>query len=179
ELRRVFAERCGWSAVFITSGQVEHFVSQSRCLAEGGDPSLIYDWDNYRYIMPELNSSKSKVDGLLDPYEVKANWFHLVLPSLRIEATDAIPEEFRARAHETLLRLKLAKHPKVKRLRELWLTMYQRAELTLTGLRRFDPMLADALARLFAADPQELSEVELGFRDALTQARARAGVTTP
>lgn len=178
-LCETFQRRCGWSAIFVTSGQVEHFVSQSCCLEDGGDPALIYDWDNYRYIMPELNSSKKRVDGLLDPYEVGAGWFRLILPSLRVELTNEVPPAVRDRARDTLRRLKLAEHAKIRRVRETWLDVYQRGEVSSSALHRFDPMLAEAILRLFEADPGRLTEAELGLREKLRKSRERAGAATP
>ncbi|KIG17550.1 hypothetical protein DB30_03251 [Enhygromyxa salina] len=178
-LRRTFLERCGWAGVFITSGQVEHFVSARRCLAAGGDLALIYDWENYRYVMPELNSSKQAVDGMLDPYDVQAGWFRLVLPSLRVELTDVIPDLERERAIKTLDRLNLEKHPKIVRLRETWLGCYRNGEFQIRTVRRFDPLLADALERLFAAPVEQLTEPARGLRERIVVERRRAGLSAP
>jgi hypothetical protein len=77
--------------MWISSGHVEHFISQSACL-ECDQPHLAYDWANYRYIMPELNSRKGARPPLLDPFEVQEGWFEIVLPQLHLRVTERIPD---------------------------------------------------------------------------------------
>ena len=125
------------------------------------------------------SSSKRREAGLLDPYEVGSGWFRLVLPTLRVELTDAVPADRLDEAKNTLQRLKLDRHPKVRRLREEWLEFYRCGELQLSALWRFDPMLADALEQLFAEDPTQLNEATRGFREMLEQDRTHAGAPVP
>lgn len=179
QLRRVFASRCGWAAVFVTSGQVEHFVSIARCLKPHGDPQLIYEWANYRYVMPELNSSKKNRAELLDPYDVQPGWFRLSLPSLELQVSTDIPAEFEHRLANTLEQLKLDRHPKLVRLREEWLGMYRRGEIECAGVQRFDPMLAQALVDLFETSEENLPAFSLHYRRALERDRQAAGRTCP
>ncbi|EDM80641.1 hypothetical protein PPSIR1_37149 [Plesiocystis pacifica SIR-1] len=160
---------------------MEHWVSQTKCLEPGGNPSLIYEWTNYRYAMPELNSSKGERPDLLDPYDVQAaGWFRLRLPSLEVELlTEAVPEPHRTRAEATMRRFKLADNPKIVRLRRGYLLNYQSGDVTLRFLREHDPMLAMALEELFSADEEALSVVQRGFRAKLARSRHMAGATTP
>ena len=79
-LREAFEERCGWAAMFIADGNVEHLVSWAECKHDR--PQLAYEWSNYRYVLPRLNSRKRSLRGLLDPFEVGPGWFRIELPTL-------------------------------------------------------------------------------------------------
>jgi hypothetical protein len=43
ELAEGFGYLCGYSALYVANGEVDHFVSRDE------DPSLLYEWTNYRY----------------------------------------------------------------------------------------------------------------------------------
>src|SRR5262245_19882616 len=94
ELRKVFANRCGYAAMIDpTGGTVDHYIS---C---GSDSKLVYEWTNYRLAWGTINSSKQKEDDkVLDPFEVLEGWFEILIPSLLMVATDKIPDEYKAKA---------------------------------------------------------------------------------
>lgn len=60
-----FTDRCGYCAMWISSGTVDHFVSCNE------DRQQAYEWSNYRYVEGWFNSSKSKrlSSQLLDPFD--------------------------------------------------------------------------------------------------------------
>ncbi len=65
DLEKAFACRCGWWAVRIADGEVDHYLSKKN------HRRLAYEWSNYRYIAGSVNSSKGNHDdALLDPFEV-------------------------------------------------------------------------------------------------------------
>jgi hypothetical protein len=143
ELRRAFRGLCAYSALYLPTGTLDHFVSCSE------DRSLAYDWSNYRYAAGWLNSSKGDVRSsqLLDPFEVDDEWFQLLLPSLQMVTTDRIPAELRERAETMLIRLHLGHDERVVRQRREWLGLDERGELSLAGLERMAPMIAAAIRR--------------------------------
>ncbi|MEW6279241.1 MAG: hypothetical protein AB1758_11490 [Candidatus Eremiobacterota bacterium] len=122
---------------------MDHFVSWKE------DPSRAYDWGNYRYASGWINSSKSNEPSsrLLDPYQVEDGWFELILPSLQLVLTEAVPEEFRARAAHMLMRLRLRDGEQVVRQRRTWLELYESGQLTLEALERMAPLIARAVRR--------------------------------
>lgn len=66
DLGEAFAQRCGYSAVLIQNGTVDHFQSWKH------NRALAYEWNNYRYADGRLNSKKQTADGaVLDPFEVQ------------------------------------------------------------------------------------------------------------
>jgi hypothetical protein len=89
-----------------------------------------------------LNSSKRDADdAVLDPFEVGAGWFEIILPSLQMRVTDAVPAAYRAKAEFTLTRLKLRDGERVIRWRKSWYDMFLSGRLTLDGLRGVAPLL--------------------------------------
>lgn len=73
-----FADLCGYSAMYVPVGTVDHFVSIHE------DRGRAYDWTNYRFAADWMNSCKSGVPSaeILDPYVVQDGWFEILLPSL-------------------------------------------------------------------------------------------------
>lgn len=136
-----FANLCGYAAMHDpTGGTVDHFLSFKH------HPHLAYEWRNYRFASGPLNSSKRDADdAVLDPFEVGAGWFEIILPSLQMRLTDALPLALRAKAEFTLKRLKLRDGERVIRWRRSWYRMYTDGQLTLEGLRVVAPLLAAAV----------------------------------
>lgn len=140
-----FSNRCGYGAMWIASGTVDHFLSVDA------DKTQAYEWDNYRYLDNWINSSKKNADGLLDPFAVGNGWFEILLPSMQLVLTDAVPQAFRAQAQHTLTRLGLRDHETLLRQRREWYRMYQGGELSIDGLRQKAPLIAAAVEKQAAA----------------------------
>lgn len=136
-----FANLCGYAAMFDpTGGTVDHYLSFKN------HPHLAYDWGNYRFASGTLNASKRNADDkVLDPHEVGPGWFEVLLPSLQLVVTDAVPQIHRARAEFTLIRLKLRDGERVLRWRKAWYDMYLGGKLNLAGLRDVAPLVAAAI----------------------------------
>ena len=143
ELARGFGDLCAYSVVFEPVGTVDHFTSWHE------DRSKAYEWDNYRYCAGWVNASKGKTPAarLLDPFEVEDGWFEILLPSLQLRVSDAVPDAFRDRAEYVLNRLHLRDDERILRQRREWYRMYQSGELSLYGLRKKAPLVAAAIAR--------------------------------
>lgn len=94
ELAAAFHERCAYLAIRILDGQVDHFIPCSE------DRDLAYEWTNYRYCDPSINSRKSRTRSgeLLDPCSIDDAWFEVLLPSLQVSVTERCPPALRARA---------------------------------------------------------------------------------
>lgn len=178
-LREAFHERCGWLAMYIADGHVEHFVSWDECKHDR--PELAYEWSNYRYILPRLNSRKQHHKGLLDPFDVRPGWFRVELPSLLLVCTDLIPESLRTRAQQTIDDLGLVGRgdSRARRLRSRWLQRYRDDKLSLAGLREVAPLVGEAVADLLSAAPDDLTHELLAYRDDLARARRQAGGSVP
>jgi hypothetical protein len=143
-LRKAFQDRCGYSAMWLSSpGTVDHFVSRDE------DRRLAYEWGNFRYAAAWINSCKAdlRADQILDPFEIGDDWFEIILPSCQMIMTERCPPEFRARAHNMLVRLRLGHDEDVVSYRQEWYQMYCDGELTLEGLDRKAPLLARAIRK--------------------------------
>lgn len=135
-----FRSLCGYGAMYVTVGSVDHFVSTKN------QPDLAYEWSNYRFIDEWINKSKKNADDdVLDPFEVGPGWFEIQLPSLQLKVTDKVPAALRDKAEYTLKRLHLRDDERVIRQRRGWYEAYQAGHLTLDGLARFAPLIADAV----------------------------------
>lgn len=143
-----FKNRCGWWAMEIEDGDVDHYLSKKNY------PAKAYDWDNYRYIAGTVNSSKrNHDDSVLDPFDVEAGWFEVQLPSMRLVRTDKVPKTLRVKADFTLKQLKLGRGTKVRRNRRRWYEAYKKwtqnpnTGLSIGGLEEIAPLVADAVKR--------------------------------
>lgn len=143
QLRAAFELRCGFLAMRIPHGTVDHWVSINT------DRTKAYDWENYRFVDGSVNSAKKPAwDGkLLDPYEVQDGWFEILLPSLQMIVADIPDAAVKERAEFTLTKLHLRDGEDVIRLRREWLEMHDRGELNLDGLRRVAPLVARAVEK--------------------------------
>jgi hypothetical protein len=145
QLRHAFNEMCGWCAMFIMRGQMDHFIPVAT-LRKTGQDHLAYEWGNFRYIEPWINQKKLDAD-VLDPFLVQPGWFEITLPSLQLLPTDKIPDDFREIAVFTVNRLGLRDHEVMIRYRESWFALYRKHQLTLDGLRQIAPLIAEAIER--------------------------------
>ncbi|SFA93773.1 hypothetical protein [Azotobacter beijerinckii] len=146
DLARGFGERCGYGAMWISSGTVDHFVSCRE------NRQLAYEWSNYRYIEGWINSAKNKKDSasLLDPFEVQEGWFEIDLPSLQLKLTDSVSPEYRQRAEYTLRNLPIRDDERIMKQRRAWYELYESGELSLEGLRQRAPLIAAAVEKQLA-----------------------------
>jgi hypothetical protein len=140
DLAEAFAQRCGYSAIMIPNGTVDHFLSWKR------RPDLAYEWSNFRYVDGRINSKKQLADDeVLDPFEVDDDWFEIILPSLQLRLTDQVPEALRERAQYTIERLGLSHDEQIVTYRAQWYCQYHCGDLSLRGLHRVAPLLARAI----------------------------------
>jgi len=126
--------------MYVPVGTVDHYLSCKN------HPSRAYEWSNYRYSSGWINSSKGTQDeAVLDPFQVDDDWFEVLLPSLQLVLTDAVPPEELDRAEFTLRRLHLDHDERVLRQRRQWYEMYQKGNLPLPGLEKVAPLIARAV----------------------------------
>ncbi len=145
DLRAGFLCRCGYYAMYIHDGTVDHFLSWDNCKAT--NPQLAYEWSNFRFIANSLNSKKGTLDDqLLDPFEVGDDWFEVEIPSFVLRMTERIPSHLRKKAADTLDRLDLQQGRKAVTLRWEWYEQHRLGELSLAGLNRNAPLVASAVA---------------------------------
>lgn len=147
DLEAAYGGLCGYAALHDpTGGTVDHYLSVNN------RRDLAYEWSNYRFASSLMNSSKRTADDtVLDPEQVGAGWFEILLPSLQMVVTDKVPPALRAKAEFTLSRLKLDKGVRVIRWRRSYYDAYVKGGLTLDQLRIWAPLIADAVQKSGAA----------------------------
>jgi len=142
ELEKGFSSRCGWWAIFITDGVVDHYMSQKH------HPHLTYEWKNYRYSAGSVNSSKRILDdAVLDPFEVQAGWFEVILPSMQLLRTNQVPVHMQAKADFTIKKLHLVKGDKIRKLRKRIYENFKTGKCTMAGLQNDAPLIAEAVIK--------------------------------
>lgn len=145
ELRNGFSSLCGYAAMFVPTGTVDHYLSCRN------HPQRAYEWSNYRFASSEMNNIKRAKDNkVLDPFEVKEGWFEILLPSLQMVLTATVPPALRNKAAYTLKHLKLQDDERVIRWRQSWYDLYLRG-LPLEELRKKAPLIAAAVDKQIAA----------------------------
>ena len=158
DLREGFQRRCGYRAMHLEDGSIDHFLSWDKTRATL--PNLAYEWDNFRFITSSLNSSKkNRDDQLLDPFEIEDGWFEVDIPSFILRITSRLPLPLRAKAEFTLRHLKLEGGRRAVALRWEWYEQHRLGELNLAGLWRHAPLVAQAVEEWQSAGRGSLPEV--------------------
>lgn len=145
DLARAFHQRCGWWAMWIAEGEVDHFLSKKN------RPELAYEWTNYRYIAGSVNGSKGNLDDkVLDPFDVQDGWFEVIVPSMQLIGTDQLPAALKDKASFTLEKLRLREGTKVVRCRRRWYESFKNGT-PISELEKFAPLVAKAVKKLKAS----------------------------
>jgi hypothetical protein len=156
-----FNDRCGYSAMWIRGGTVDHYLSRST------HPERTYEWDNYRFASGEMNSRKGTWnDRVLDPFEIEDGWFEILLPSLELVMVEArIPAHQRDRARFTLKKLRLQDDDAIIEQRQAWYDEFLNGEVTLSWLFRKAPLIGKAVqCRLEGLEPVTIADEQTHWR---------------
>lgn len=148
-LAEAFKDRCGWWAMRIEDGDVDHYLSKKNHRRRA------YQWKNYRYIAGTVNSSKRNLDdAILDPFEICTGWFEVELPSMQLRTTASLPPGLQTKAAFTLRKLQLVNGLKVRRNRKRWYDDYKKhledpsKGISLGALEEYAPLVAQAVKKL-------------------------------
>lgn len=154
-LAEAFSHRCGYLAMFITDGDVDHFLA---CGHRQGQPSphrgRAFDWANYRYADGATNARKGTLDDqILDPFEIREGWFEVDLHSFQISMTESVPETLRAKAQTTIKALCLNTEWRIRHLRRNYYLRYWvgQTDLALAQLEADAPLIAEAVKKRLEA----------------------------
>jgi hypothetical protein len=140
-LHAAFEGRCGYAAMYIPPpAQVDHYRDKFAV------PALAYEWSNYRAAAPYLNAKKAG-RTVLDPFEIRNDWFEVLWPSLQLALTDAVPRAKRQLAEETIRGLGLRDSEWIIRWRRSLVEAFLERRATLDELRARAPLLAAMVER--------------------------------
>lgn len=138
ELHRRYGGVCAYLAVFIErttgAGSVDHFLPKSL------RPDLLYEWCNYRLACSAINSRKRNFTDVLDPFEVKDDWFYLEFVSGYIFPNPQLPASLQQKIQATIDRLKLDS-PANREMRADHYLSYCEGQITKEYLKGYSPFV--------------------------------------
>ncbi|WP_298332339.1 hypothetical protein [Asticcacaulis sp.] len=106
DLWNAYDGTCAYLAIFFEfvtgAGSTDHFIAKSQT------PRYAYEWSNFRLSCLGPNRNKNKYDDVLDPVGLSAGMFVLNLVSGEITPGPCLSKDEKARARNTIKRLKLA-----------------------------------------------------------------------
>lgn len=141
-LKSCFRNRCAYCASWINKGpEVDHFKGKS------GFPNLAYEWTNYRLACGPDNKSKPRTREVLDPLDIKENWFRVNFNTGMVSSTNEVPPEFKQLASDFIKEFELNDHNS-KETRLKWLDSARQAKPTnshLNLIRDEMPLVARAI----------------------------------
>lgn len=102
ELHGAYSGICAYTCMHLAgTGSVDHFEPKKT------DPMLAYEWSNYRLSSDRANSFKGENTGILDPFQIKSQWFELVFPACLVAPGKNLPQSCLRAAERTIELLKL------------------------------------------------------------------------
>lgn len=111
------------------------------------NPTLAYEWSNFRLAGRKVNTSKGSSTHIVDPFEVQNDWFHLDVPSCLVRANPALDRATRGRINATIDTLRLNADDSFVDERVTVLIEYANGDLSLAWLQRKQPFLAKEITR--------------------------------
>ena len=134
---------CAYLCFFIPRGSgapsVDHLVPKSTQWDQ------VYEWSNYRLACAEINARKG-VHPVLDPFEIKDDWFALELVGYQVMPGDGLPCDVDADVRRTIDRLALNREKYCDQ-RSEYADDYHNGDISHDYLKRHAPFVARELER--------------------------------
>jgi hypothetical protein len=150
DLLSAYGRVCAYSCSYIPSdtgaNSVDHFLNKDT------NPSLAYEWANFRLVCGRLNGRKSDYDDVLDPFEIVDGWFVLDFPSLLVRPGEHLSDQVKTQVESTIKRLRLNDDDTCVRARLVWLDAYCQGKITIDFLRDQAPFIHMELVRQHLVD---------------------------
>lgn len=135
-----------------TSGPgVDHVVAKSN----PADPSLAYEWTNFRLACAYANTCKNQYSDVLDPVSIEDGWFCLDVVTLLVSPSKALDKITAAQVKASIERLKLNDARPVET-RKHALEHFRQARVNLDFLEQDHPFLAKELRRQGITSKEQL-----------------------
>jgi hypothetical protein len=135
---------CAYSSLHIPRGtgalSVDHLLPKSK------RRELAYEWSNYRLACSRMNARKNAFEDVLDPFEVRDEWFALELSTLQVVPGEGLPEPLRTQVQQTIDRLDLNDEEFIVA-RTAYHSDWRTGVTNLAFLRKHCPFLAKELLR--------------------------------
>ena len=135
---------CAYVSLYIEhatgSPSVDHVIPKSKAWDK------IYEWSNYRLACALINSRKSNVDIVLDPFEIQDGLFALEFVEFQVKVGAMAVGELEAKASDTIEKLGL-NLPDCCKARRAYFESYKSQHIRLDYLERRAPFIARELRR--------------------------------
>lgn len=142
ELHSAYSGICAYTAVYLPElGSVDHFRPKTNY------PGLTYEWSNYRLASGRVNSTKGNQEGIIDPFEVGDDWFHLDIPSCLLKPNPGLSRDLQTRIRSTINSLRLNDNDYYVQERCNILIAFAQSEIALNFVKRRYPFLAKEIER--------------------------------
>ena len=136
----ICAYTCHWIAPDTGWDTVEHFVPKDS------EPTLAYEWSNYRLVCGRMNGRKGTKQDVLDPFALRDGTFALHFPSLQIRPSEECTPELAKEAVGTIKRLGLNDSLCVKA-RTTYVVNYCKAWISFEFLKEYAPFIHREILR--------------------------------
>lgn len=144
DLMESYDRICAYLCLYIPRGtgapSVDHAVPKSMRWDQ------VYEWSNYRLACSQMNARKGAAARVLDPFDVRENWFALELVEFQVVPGDGLSGDVAASVVDTIERLRL-NQPACCAARAEYAQAYWDGEIALDHLTRRAPFVARELQR--------------------------------
>jgi hypothetical protein len=120
---------------------VDHFEPKSS------NPSLAYEWKNYRLSHHKINNYKGDKTGILDPFHIQPGWFILDFANCHVKPNLTTSKAIQDSVTHTINVLRLNLDDALVQMRFSLIRSYSKSYITLDFLEAHYPFIAVELKR--------------------------------
>ena len=139
DMRKAYDSICAYSAFWIPHStgnhSIDHFIPKSK------QPSLAYEWHNYRYVSARFNSRKG-THNIVDPFKLLSGWFRLDFKSFLIKPNSELSANQKDKLWKKIKHLKLNDDEDLVIERQTWYLNYLNKEISFEHLKKKAPFIA-------------------------------------
>lgn len=152
DLRAAYHGICAYTASFVPAdvatsiGSVDHFLPKKEYR------SLAYEWSNYRFCTPRVNSHKDNSTRVMDPFFIRNGWFVLDFDTYLIRPADGLPPILADAVQNSIDDLKLNDDDVLVQARADQVQEYIEGHFSFDFLERRYPFIAGELGRQGLSD---------------------------
>lgn len=144
ELHDAYQGICAYTCHYVprdTGGDtVDHFVPRLI------NPTLAYEWDNFRFACRNMNAKKGSKTGIIDPFQIAPGMFELQFPSLQVAVGAAMAGQLASLAASSISLLGLNRERYIKP-RLKYVLEYRDGDISARHLALHAPFISQELHR--------------------------------
>jgi hypothetical protein len=143
DLHAAYSGICSYTCFYMMphESSVDHFSPKVQF------PHLAYEWSNFRLAGPRLNQIKGDSTDVLDPFEIRSEWFVLDFPSCLIKPGNHLSPRILRKVENTIKSLKLNDYDDFVQERCDMMFSFSKSEVSLDFLSRRYPFIATEIIR--------------------------------